>query len=158
VLGQRVWDVLRCLDYLDARSDVDHTRVYLLGVKGGAITCLVAAVLDDRPRSIAAYHMLCEFRSVVESEEYSLALSWFVFGILPELDIPDLAASLAPKPCWVINSTGAHGEPLPKLAATARFQIAVDNYSKAGASDRLHLIVQSDGELGSALERWLMQS
>jgi hypothetical protein len=102
--------------------------------------------------------MLADFRAVIESEEYNLALSWFVFGILRELDLPDIAGSLAPKPCWLINVTGAKVELLPQLTVKDRFQNAFDHCAKGEVAHRLQLIVQLDGEPGSTLERWLEQS
>jgi len=158
VLGQRVWDVLRCLDYLETRSDVDQSRINLLGVAGGALAALMGGALDDRPRSIALDHSLSDFRSVVDSEQYSLNLSWFVFGILRELDLPDLVASLAPRPCWLLNSTGPRGEALSMSAIEDRYKTARDSYARLGAGDQLRFLVQPDLELTNSLVKWLEHS
>lgn len=157
VLGQRVWDVLCCLDYLETRSDVDLARLHILGIGGGAIASLMGAVLDERVKSIALSRGLADFRSVVESEDYSIALSWFVFGLLREFDLPDLVAALAPRPCLLLNSTGPRGEVLPMLTLESKHDIARDSYSKAGAIDRLKLLVQPDGEFQEAMSDWLKQ-
>ena len=37
VLGQRVWDFLRCLDYLQSRRDVDQSRIHGLGERGARL-------------------------------------------------------------------------------------------------------------------------
>jgi hypothetical protein len=158
VLGQRVWDVLRCLDYLETRSDVDRAHIRFLGVSGGALAALMSAVLDDRPLSIALDHCLSDFRSVVDSEEYSLNLSWFVFGILREFDLPDLVASLAPRRCWLLNTTGPRGEALSKSALEDRYKTARDSYSRLGVRDQLRFLVQPDWELTNSLVRWLEHS
>ncbi len=158
VLGQRVWDFVRCLDYLETRSDVARGRIHVLGVAGGALAALMGAAVDDRPSSIALDHVLSAFRSVVESEEYSVSLSWLVFGILRELDIPDLVASLTPRPCWLLNATDARGEPLPKSVIEAHFQNARNSYSRAGSDNQLQFLVQPDGELINSLVKWLDQS
>jgi cephalosporin-C deacetylase-like acetyl esterase len=158
VLGQRVWDVLCCLDYLETRSDVDRARLHILGIGGGTIASLMGAVLDERVKSIALSHGLVDFRSVVESEDYSIALSWFVFGLLREFDLPDLVAALAPRPCLLLNPTGPDGEGLPMLTLETKYQNAGDLYSKARASGRLKLLVQSDLEFQEALLEWLKQA
>ncbi len=42
LLGQRVWDFLRCLDYLESRPDVDPGRILGLGEKGAALAVLLS--------------------------------------------------------------------------------------------------------------------
>ncbi|HEV2351192.1 MAG TPA: alpha/beta fold hydrolase [Terriglobia bacterium] len=158
VLGQRVWDVLCCLDYLQTRPDVDPAHIFILGMGGGAIASLMGAVLDDRVKSIALTHGLADFQSVVESEEYSIALSWFVFGFLKEFDLPDLVAALAPRPCLLLNSSGPRGEALPMLSLEAKHRYARELYSQVNAGDRLKFLVQPDGEFQSALLAWLKQT
>jgi len=158
VLGQRVWDVLCCLDYLETRPDVDRAHLHILGMGGGAIASLMAAVLDARVKSIALNHGLADFRSVVESEDYSIALSWFVSGILRAFDLPDLVAALAPRPCMLLNSTGPRGEGLPLLTLEAKHENARDLYSKVKANDRLKLLVQPDGEFEDTLLEWLKKA
>src|SRR5579862_2385454 len=155
VLGQRVWDILCCLDYLETRQDVDMSRLHLIGIGGGAIASLMAAVLDDRLKSIVLNRGLADFRSVVESEDYSIALAWLVFGILREFDLPDLAAALAPRACLLLNPTGPLEETLSLQAIEAKYRNAMDVYSKADAGDRLKLLVQPDGEFRNALLDWL---
>jgi cephalosporin-C deacetylase-like acetyl esterase len=158
VLGQRVWDIRCCLDYLETRHDVDMARLHLLGIGGGAIAALMAAVLDDRFKSIALARGLGDFRSVVESEDYSISLAWFVFGILREFDLPDLVAALAPRPCLLLNASGPLAEPLPREIVEAKYRNALDMYSRANAGDRLKLLVQPDGEFRDAFLDWLKQS
>lgn len=155
VLGQRVWDIICGLDYLDTRPDVDRAHLHLLGIGGGAIASLMSAVLDDRIKSIVLSHGLADFRSVVESEDYSIALAWFAFGLLREFDLPDLVAGLAPRRCLLLNPTGPRGETLPMLTLDAKYQNALDLYSKANAEGRLKFLVQPDGEFQAAILAWL---
>jgi cephalosporin-C deacetylase-like acetyl esterase len=155
VLGQRVWDILCCLDYIETRHDVDQTRLHILGIGGGAIASTLSAVLDDRVKSIVLSRGLTDFRSVVESEEYSVPLAWLVFGILREFDLPDLVAALAPRPCLLLNPTGPRGQSIPLLALEEKYVGARDLYTTAHAVDRFKLLVQPDGEFRSTLLSWL---
>jgi cephalosporin-C deacetylase-like acetyl esterase len=114
VLGQRVWDFLRCLDYLQSRRDVDQSRLRGLGERGAALAVLLTGVLDDRLQSFLLDRPLATYQSVVESGAYSLDLSWFLYGVLNHFDIPDLIGSLAPRPCWILNAADSDGEMLPE--------------------------------------------
>jgi cephalosporin-C deacetylase-like acetyl esterase len=158
VVGQRVWDLLRCLDYLESRPDVDRSRIHLVGVGGGGLTALLGAALDDRARAILLQRVISNLLSVVESEEYSLRLSWFLFGMLRELDLPDLVASLAPRRCWLLNAAGAHGEILPESTMKSLYSPTVQVYAKLGTEGELKFIVQPDQEWTAVVKAWMESS
>jgi hypothetical protein len=48
VQGQYVWDVMRGLDVLDGRSEIDLTRVGITGEGAAAETAMLAFAIDDR--------------------------------------------------------------------------------------------------------------
>jgi cephalosporin-C deacetylase-like acetyl esterase len=157
-LGQQVWDFLRCLDYLEARSDVDVGRTHVVGVAGGGLVALLGTALDDRPRSILCDRMLADFRSVVESLDYSAELSWLVPGVLRAFDLPQLVATLAPRPCSLLNAAGPDGETLPESLLRERYKAALDSYSGRGAPDKFRLVIEPEGERARLLLNWIENS
>lgn len=122
VIAQRVWDVSRGLDYLRSRPDVDASQIRVLGVGGAGLAALLAVAMDDRPRSILLDRTLASYASILDSEEYSLALDWFLPGILRHCDLPDLVASLRPRPCWIVNAVDARGSVLPESSWEKQFK------------------------------------
>jgi cephalosporin-C deacetylase-like acetyl esterase len=154
VLGQRVWDFLRFLDYVETRPEIDRRRIHVVGVGGAGLAVLLGTVLDARPRSLLLQRVIADFRSVVESEEYALRLSWFLFGMLREFDLPDLVASLAPRTCWLLNPVGAGGDALPESSIRSRYEPAADAYARAGASSALGFIVRPDQEWLDSAQCW----
>jgi cephalosporin-C deacetylase-like acetyl esterase len=155
VLGQRVWDCLYCLDYLESRRDVDHNRIHGHGVHGAAISLLLAGVMDDRLNSLMLDSILATYRSLVESKAYSLELTWFLYGILKHFDLPDCVGALAPKPCWLLNATSAEGEPWPETKLTTIYHQALEVYRQSGAGEGLKLLVRTDDERPKVLDNWL---
>ncbi len=155
VLGQRVWDFLRCLDYLETRPEVDRSRISVVGVAGGGLVALLGAVLDDRPRSLLLQQVIATLRSVVESEEYSLRLSWLVFGLLREFDLPDLVAALAPRRCWALNAVGAQGDILPESTVQTLYKPTIDAYPRVAGKSQLAFIVRPDQEWTSVGQAWM---
>jgi cephalosporin-C deacetylase-like acetyl esterase len=109
IIGQRVWDILRTLDYLASRPDVDVSQIRIVGQEEAGLTALMATVLDKRTRSVFLTRTLVSYMSVVESKDYSLPLDWFVPGILRHFDIPDLIAAVYPRPICVLDSVDASG-------------------------------------------------
>ena len=49
VIGQRVWDAMRAIDYLVSRPDVDAAQIRVLGVGSAGLVALMATFLDRRP-------------------------------------------------------------------------------------------------------------
>lgn len=154
VLGQRVQDILRCLDYLATRSDVDGSQVRVLGEGGAGIAALTASALDERPRSLMLHRTLATFKSVVESKEYTVQLSCFVYGLLRELDLPDLIAALNPRTCWLLNATGPEEKPLPRSQVILSYASAFRVYAKAGKADDLCVWVEPEEAAPNTILSW----
>lgn len=112
ILGQRVSDLLACLEYLRTRPDVDSDRIGIYGAGSAGLVALLAAALDQRAVSLLLEHTLVDFASVVESTDYNLPLSYFAFGFLRHFDLPQVAATLSPRPLWLLNPAGANGDAL----------------------------------------------
>ena len=112
VIGQRVWDVVRTLDYLSSRPDVDASQIRVIGQEEAGLAVLMATVVDQRIRSILLARMLVSYMSVVQSTDYSLSLDWFVPGILRHFDVPDLSAAIYPRSVWVVDAVDAPGRTL----------------------------------------------
>jgi hypothetical protein len=56
------------------------------------------------------------YTSIVDSQEYSLPLDWFLPGILQHFDLPDVVAAIHPRPAWVLNAVDATEGVLPESA------------------------------------------
>jgi cephalosporin-C deacetylase-like acetyl esterase len=155
VLSQRVWDFLRCLDYLQSRRDVDQSRIRGLGERGATLAVLLAGALDDRLQSFLLDRPLATYQSVVESEAYSLDLSWFLYGVLNHFDIPDLIGSLAPRSCWILNATDSDGETLPESEVLDRHTRAIELFTKSDARGQLRFTVCAEDEKAETYFDWL---
>ncbi len=113
VLGQRIWDVVRAVQYLAARSDVTPSQIRMIGQEEAGLAALIASALDDRVRSVLLTKTIVSYMTIVQSKDYSLALDWFVPGILEHFDLPDIAASMSPRPVWIVDAVDASGALLP---------------------------------------------
>jgi cephalosporin-C deacetylase-like acetyl esterase len=155
VLGQRVWDFLRCLDYLETRPDVNASNIRVAGVGGGGLVALFGSAVDQRVRSVLCCRMLADYRSLLDAADYSMEVWWLVSGILRKFDLPDLVAALAPRPCSLVNLVGAAGQILPDSAAFDRCRTAMQVYSQMSASDYLLLRTEPERPMSKVLLDWL---
>jgi hypothetical protein len=122
---------------------------------GGSLVALLGTVLDERPHSLLCDHMISDFDSVVESEDYHVELSWVIPGLLRNFDLPDLIGTLAPRLCTLINAVDARGDLLPILEMKIRFETAIESFSREGYPDKLQLIARAEGTRSQALLDWL---
>ena len=158
VLGQRVWDFLRCLDYLESRRDVDPKRIHGLGERAAALAVLFSAVLDDRLRSTLFDRAIATYGSIVESKTYTLDLTWFLFDVLRHFDLPDLTALLAPRSCWILNAVNAQGETLAESQVSSLYHHAAEAFSQAGAPGGLRFVVHPEQESKMVIQDWLRKA
>lgn len=152
-VGQRVWDTLSAIDYLASRPDVGASQIRILGSGDAGLAAMMAAVLDHRPRSIFLERTLASFASVVEAEDYSLKLDWFVPGILRRFDLPDLVAALNPRPCWMLNSVDPGGRILAEGAVRAEYNRRVN--LRAPFFERVQFVTEPDRDAEETYLKWL---
>jgi cephalosporin-C deacetylase-like acetyl esterase len=121
LVGQRVWDALRCVDYLHTRPDVDPSRVGIFADGFTGVEAIFAAALDERVRGLLLRETLSDLSSVVEAEDYNLKYASFVFGVLRHFDLPEICGTLVPRPVWLLNATDPNGETLSISQVHAKY-------------------------------------
>jgi cephalosporin-C deacetylase-like acetyl esterase len=97
LIGMRVEDVVRAVDYLASRTDIDPNRITAMGSGHMGLVLLHAGVLDPRLKHIAVDHVLASYRSLLEAPLPTGAPEDILPGVLLHYDIPDLEESLGPR-------------------------------------------------------------
>lgn len=163
-----VWDVMRLVDYLKTRRDVDAKRIGLIGISKGGIETYLAAAVDKRIAVAAPIIGVQSFRWGLENDQWQARVKTIqnafdaaakdtgmtnatpefvqtfydriVPGIYGEFDGPAMLPLIAPRPLLVINGDSDPNTPLPgvKEAAAAAEQA----YQVAGAGNRFSLRIQ----------------
>lgn len=136
-----VWDVMRLVDYLAMRDDVDPARIGLVGISKGGIETYLAAAADPRIAvavpciGVQSFHWALEnnnwqgrvatiqtaFDAAAKDAGVSKPDAKFVKkfydrvvpGIYSEFDGPEMLSLIAPRPLLVINSDSDIHTPLP---------------------------------------------
>ncbi len=163
-----VWDVMRLVDYLETRPDVDAKRIGLMGISKGGIETYLTAAVDQRIAAAVPCIGVQSFKWALDNNDFlgrintvknafaTLAKdegvakidSAFVQkvydkvvpGIYSEFDGPAMLPLIAPRPLLSISGENDDHCPLPgvKIAAEA----ARKAYKDAGAEDHFVLRVQ----------------
>jgi dienelactone hydrolase len=133
--GVMLWDDLRSLDYLAARPEIDSRRLACVGLSVGGYRSFVLAALDPRIKAAIDVGWMSSFGTHIRRHVMnSIGLTFHIVGLYRYLDLPDLAALIAPRSLFVIN--GSRDQLFPPEGVRAAFEKIAQCFGKAGVSER----------------------
>jgi dienelactone hydrolase len=133
MIGWRVWDVMRTIDYIATRKELDATSVGCMGISGGGTVTLFSASLDPRIRVAMVSGYLNTFRDSIGS--LSHCIDNYVPGILQWAEMYDIAGLIAPRALFV--ESGEKDNIFPIAASIESFNHVREIYRVFGAADRV---------------------
>jgi dienelactone hydrolase len=132
--GLLVWDDIRALDYLASRPEVDAKRLGCVGLSVGGYRSFLLAALDERIKVAVDVGWMTSFASQIKQHViHTIGLSFHIVGLYRYLDLPDLAALIAPRAVLVIN--GSQDRLFELNGVKAAFDKVARSYAKAGVPD-----------------------
>jgi len=131
ILGWRVWDIMRTIDWIETRPELDAKRVGTLGISGGGTASLFSAALEPRVTAAMVSCYLNTFRDSIMSVAH--CIDNYVPGILNWAEMYDVAGLIAPRP--FISEAGQRDKIFPLAASVASFQRVKAVYDVFGAAD-----------------------
>jgi len=165
-----VWDVIRLVDYLKTRRDVDAKRIGLAGISKGGIETYLAAAVEERIAVAVPCIGVQSFQWGLENDGWKARVGTFpkafgtitkesgadqadaafvkrfydrvVPGIYNEFDGPAMLPLIAPRPLLVINGDSDANTPLPGVKECA--SAAQRAYQAANAEDHFVLRIQEN--------------
>jgi dienelactone hydrolase len=168
-LYDTVWDVMRLVDYLETRSDVDAKRIGVMGISRGGTEAYLAAAVDPRIAAVVPIIGVQGYRWALDNDRWRPRVGTFlppvedaarregvpvdaafvrrfydrvVPGIYGDYDGGSMLALIAPRPLLVINGDSDPRTPLPGVEEAVA--VARSTYVKLGAEERLGLYLQPD--------------
>jgi dienelactone hydrolase len=132
MIGWRVYDVMRTIDYIATRPELDVRRVGCMGISGGGTCTLFSSALEPRIRVALVSGYLNTFRDSVGS--LSHCIDNYVPGVLNWAEMYDIAGLIAPRPLFV--ESGERDNIFPIRASVASFEKVKQIYGVFGAADR----------------------
>jgi dienelactone hydrolase len=117
MIGWRVWDVMRTIDWIETRKELDTKRVGCMGISGGGTCTTFSAALEPRIKVAMVSGYLNIFRDCILS--LSHCMDNYVPGILKYAEMYDVAGLIAPRPLFV--ESGEKDEIFPIAASRESF-------------------------------------
>jgi len=150
LIGGRVYDVERAVDYLAARGDARMDRIGVMGNSGGGTTSVFAAALVPRLAFAMPSCYFCDFSHWLFSINHCGCN--YVPGLLNLCGMADILGLFAPRPVTVV--AGDRDDLVPVDGVRAAFEDLRRIYRAAGAPDACRLVIGSGGHRFYADDAW----
>jgi len=150
LIGERVYDVDRGIDYLASRRDADMARIGIMGNSGGGTITLFSAALLPRIAFAMPSCFFCTFKDSIMSI-YHCADN-YIPGLYKAAEMSDVMGLFAPKPVVVV--AGKEDEIFPLRATRKAFRELKKIYATFDAADHCHLVVGQGGHRFYADDAW----
>ncbi|WP_415382178.1 alpha/beta hydrolase family protein [Halosimplex sp. TS25] len=141
LVGDRVWDVTRLIDFVEERGDLDAGRIGLTGHSGGGAVTLFAAAVDERIDIAAPSSYFCTFEDSIASIDHCECN--YLPGVIGLGEQWDVAGLIAPRPFVAV--AGRDDNIFPIEGVFRAFDHLSEIYEAAGALDRCELVVGPGG-------------
>ncbi len=167
-LYDTVWDVMRLIDYLETRADVDARRIGIMGISRGGTEAYLAAAVDPRLAVVVPIIGVQGYRWALDHNQWQSRVNTFgrpveaaardagvkevdaafvrrfydrvAPGIYGDYDGGPMLALIAPRPVLVVNGDSDPRTPLEGVNEAVA--IARARYAGMGAEEKLGVYLQ----------------
>lgn len=164
------WDVMRLIDYLATRKDVNAARIGLTGISKGGIETWLTAAVDGRVAAAVPYIGVQSFKWELDNGQWRARVATFqdafdaaakeagkspravdftrefyarvLPGIDAQFDGPAMLPLIAPRPLLVINADSDANTPIAGVRQSV--ERAKPAYAAAGAPEKIQLIIEEN--------------
>ena len=144
LLGGQVLDALRALDYLRSRKEISQERIWVMGDGPHSLIALYVAALDEKSHGAIVRGSVTDYRSLATADDYDQPFGIYLYDVLRNFDLPDLAGAVAPRPLLLLDSTGANGKPVETEQTTSIYSGARQAYAAAGKEEQFAIRASSE--------------
>lgn len=99
LMGERLWDLIRCVDYLQSMPEVDDHRIGCAGLSLGGEMAMWLAAMDERITATLS----SGFLTTMDHMEQNHCMCWKFEGLRELVDFADIYSLIAPRPLQCQN-------------------------------------------------------
>ena len=112
IIGMSVDDVVRVINWLCTRKDVDQKQISLYAKGGLGMAALHTAAVDERVGRLLPENSLLSYRTALDAGLHKNLSESVIPGVLTRYDTPQLMQAVFPRPIASINPANAMGQEL----------------------------------------------
>ena len=129
LMGERLWDLIRCVDHLGSLPAVDGTRIGCAGLSLGGEMAMWLGAMDERIQATVS----SGFLSRMDQMEQNHCMCWKFPGLRERVDYADVYSLIAPRALQCQNGLQEepHGFTVPiAREALAEIQVIYDDFGR----------------------------
>ena len=141
LMGERLWDLMRCVDYAASLGEVDPQRIGCAGLSlGGEMTMWLGA-MDERIQATLSSGFLTKMAQIDQGH----CMCWDFPGLRERVDFADIYSLIAPRPLLCQN--GLNEKPTWFAVPIAREAIQEIKviYTDMGSPENVSLVAHKGG-------------
>ncbi|MFD0679576.1 MULTISPECIES: dienelactone hydrolase family protein [unclassified Paenibacillus] len=131
--GYRVHEMMRCVDYLQSRSDTASDRIGCMGFSGGGLVMALTAAIDERIRAAVISGYTNTYRDSILAKPH--CSDNYIPGLFNAAEMPDVFGLIAPRPLLIESGQEDKGFPIHGTFKAIDQLKAI--YHAANADDKL---------------------
>jgi len=141
LMGERLWDLMRCVDYLASLPQVDPQRIGCAGLSLGGEMAMWLGAMDER----IAVTVSCGFLTWMDQMEHNHCMCWKFDGLRELVDFPDIYSLIAPRALQCQNGLKEPDTQFTVPLARTALKDIERIYRDLDASDKIELVVHEGG-------------
>ena len=141
LMGERLWDLMRCVDYLESLPEVDAKRIGCGGLSLGGEMSMWLGGMDTRMAATVS----AGFLTRMDQMEQNHCMCWKFRGLRELVDFTDIYALTAPRPLLCQNGEKEPPSQFPPSIARPCMAEIRTTYADAGKPENVALFVHGGG-------------
>lgn len=141
LIGERLWDLIRCVDYLVSRSEVDPRRIGAAGKSLGGEMVMWLGAMDKR----VAAASVTGFLTNMDQMESNHCMCWKLPGLRELVDYADIYSLTAPRALMFQNGIDEPQTQFPPSVAIRVMPEIAPVYRDLGVPQSVALVVFPGG-------------
>ncbi|MFW6308605.1 MAG: alpha/beta hydrolase family protein [bacterium] len=141
LIGERVWDMSRLIDFARESDDIDTSKIMITGNSGGGTVALHAAAIDTRITMAIPSSYFCTFEDSIGSIRHCECN--YIPGVMNLGEMYDIASLIAPRPFLAV--AGKNDQIFPIEGVKKAFKQLKKAYEVAGVPEHCELYIGDGG-------------
>ncbi|MGC8738922.1 MAG: alpha/beta hydrolase family protein [Candidatus Hydrogenedens sp.] len=141
LMGERLWDLMRCVDYLETLPFVDKNRIGCTGLSLGGEMAMWLGAMDTRIQAV----VVCGFLTYMDQMEKNHCLCWKFEGLRELVDFPDIYGLIPPRALQCQNGEKEPPDQFPPSLAQKAWAEIIPLYKVFNAEEKAELVIHHGG-------------
>ena len=143
LMGERLWDCIRCVDYLESLDEVDNNRIGCAGLSLGGEMAMWLGGMDTRIKATVS----AGFLTTMDHMEQNHCMCWKFPGLRILVDYADIYSLTAPRALMCQNGLKEPESQFNVPLARKALKEIEPIYNDMGKQEMLELLVHDEGHV-----------